>query len=63
MGLPKPCFTVGNLLGGGFKRFLFSPRNLVKIPILTIISYFSNGLKPPILYIVHTLPIPINAVC
>ena len=33
------------LLGGGFKYFLFSPRNLGKIPILT--NYFSDGLVQP----------------
>ena len=31
-------------LGGGFKHFLFSPRKLGKIPILTC-AYFSDGLK------------------
>ena len=32
-------------LGGGFTDFLFSPRKLGKIPILT--NIFSDGLKPP----------------
>ena len=34
---------VANILGGGFKYFLCSPRTLGKIPNL----YVSDGLKPP----------------
>ena len=34
-----------DILGGGFKYFVFSPRKLGKIPILTHI--FQMGLKPP----------------
>ena len=37
--------TSNQLLGGGFKYFLFSPLNLGKIPIWT--NIFQRGLKPP----------------
>ena len=42
-------FEEASQLGGGFKYiFLFSPRNLGRIPISTnIYEYFPNGLKPP----------------
>ena len=40
-----PKLDVNTFLGGGFKDFLFSPRKLGKIPILT--NIFLVGLKPP----------------
>ena len=40
-GIPPKCPKHSGLLGGGFKDFLFSPRKLGKIPILTHI--FQRG--------------------